>query len=75
MKEKITKLIDVKSIVTIALTILFVVLAIMKIIDGNAVITIYTTVIAFYFGTQHEKNKNIDDHKDDIIEIDENVEK
>lgn len=30
----------------------------MKVIDGNAVLTIYTTVIAFYFGTQHEKNNN-----------------
>ena len=55
MKEKITKLINVKSIVTIILTILFFILAIKKIVDANAVITIYTTVIAFYFGTQFEK--------------------
>lgn len=55
MKEKITKLINVKSIVTIVLTILFFVLAIKEIIDSNAVITIYTTVIAFYFGTQIDK--------------------
>lgn len=58
MKEKITKLINVKSIVTILLTILFFILAIKEIIDSNAVITIYTTVIAFYFGTQFEKKGN-----------------
>ena len=55
MKEKITKLINVKSIVTILLTILFFILAIKQIVDANAVITIYTTVIAFYFGTQVDK--------------------
>ena len=33
----------------------FFILALKQIIDSNAVITIYTTVIAFYFGTQFEK--------------------
>ena len=55
--KKLCKLIDVKSIVTLLLTILFFVMAVMKIIEGNAVITIYTTVIAFYFGTQTQKKK------------------
>lgn len=55
MKQKISKLIDVKSIVTLVLTALFCVLA----IKGNIsqeVQTIYLMIIAFYFGTQHEKN-------------------
>lgn len=63
MKEKFAKLINVKSIVTIVLTILFSILAVKQIIDSNAVTTIYTTVIAFYFGTQVEKkgaNENED---------------
>jgi hypothetical protein len=55
MKE-IKKLIDVKSIVTISLTILFIILSIKGIIDGREVVTIYTTIIAFYFGTQFKKN-------------------
>ena len=55
MIEKIIKLINVKSIVTILLTILFFILAIKQIVDANAVITIYMTVIAFYFGTQADK--------------------
>lgn len=58
LKEKICKLIDVKSIVTLILTILFFILALKEIIDANAVLTIYTTVIAFYFGTQFQKNVN-----------------
>ena len=58
MKERLSKLIDVKSIVTLILTILFFILALKEIIDANAVLTIYTTVIAFYFGTQYQKNVN-----------------
>lgn len=62
MKDKLAKLINVKSIVTLILTVLFFILAIMKVIDANAVLTIYTTVIAFYFGTQIEK-KNKEEEK------------
>ena len=58
MKDKIKNLINVKSLVTLILTVLFFILSVMKVIDANAVLTIYTTVIAFYFGTQHEKNNN-----------------
>ncbi len=55
--NKITKLFDVKSIVTIVLTVLFCVMASKQFIDGQSVLTIYTTVIAFYFGTQSQKKK------------------
>ena len=54
MKNKISKLIDVKSIVTLALTVLFCILA----FKGNIpqeVNNIYLMIIAFYFGTQHAK--------------------
>jgi hypothetical protein len=54
---------DVKSFVTVVMTILFFILSIMKIIDANAVLTIYTTVIAFYFGTQYQKNQNKNDEE------------
>ena len=55
MKERLAKLIDVKSIVTFLLTILFCALAFTKVITGEQVNMVYTTVIAFYFGTQVAK--------------------
>lgn len=58
IKEQLAKLINVKSIVTLLLTILFFVLAIKGVITGDNVQTIYNFVIAFYFGTQYEKSKN-----------------
>ena len=57
MKDRISKLLTVKSIVTLALTIVFCVLSIKGIMSGQEFLTIFTTVIAFYFGTQTEKNK------------------
>lgn len=54
MKNKFAKLIDVKSLVTLALTLLFFILA----FKGNIpqeVQNIYLMIIAFYFGTQHAK--------------------
>ena len=54
MKERLAKLLTIKSIVTIALTILFVVVALRGTIPQE-VMTIFTTVIAFYFGTQATK--------------------
>lgn len=59
MKE-LKKLIDVKSIVTIVLTLLFCYLAIKQFIDGESVKTIYTTIIAFYFGTQYQKKAGVE---------------
>lgn len=53
MKEKIVKLLDVKSIVTIILTL---VVAYLSIIGKINIEQIYLMVIAFYFGTQHQKN-------------------
>ena len=65
MKRQFEKLIDVKSLVTLILTVLFFILAIMRVIDANAVLTIYTTVIAFYFGTQYQKNQIKNDEKEE----------
>ncbi len=56
MANKLKELINVKSIITILLTILFIAMSLMRLIDGQSVLTIYSTVIAFYFGTQYQKN-------------------
>lgn len=55
MKEKISKLINVKSIVTILLTLVVCYLSIAK---GFDIKEIYLMIIAFYFGTQLKENKN-----------------
>lgn len=54
MKERLAKLIDVKSIVTLFLTAVFCYLSIVGKLPSEF-LTIYTTVIAFYFGTQVER--------------------
>lgn len=54
MKEKLAKLIDVKSIVTLALTGVFCFLSIASDV-GQEFMTIFTVVISFYFGTQSAK--------------------
>lgn len=55
MKERLSKLLSVKSIVTIILTGVFAYLAINGAISGEQFLTVFTVVIAFYFGTQAEK--------------------
>lgn len=57
MKNKLAKLIDVKSIVTLVMTAVFAGLAAKGTVTSDQFLTIFTTVIAFYFGTQHAKNK------------------
>ena len=55
MKERLAKLLTVKSIVTIVLTVIFCILAYRGTISGAEFLTIFTTVVAFYFGTQAKK--------------------
>ena len=52
MKQKLAKLIDVKSIVTLFLTAVFCVLALRRTISADQFITVFTVVISFYFGTE-----------------------
>lgn len=56
--NKIAKLIDVKSIVTLTLTGVVAYLAVIGRIDIE---NIYLMIIAFYFGTQVQKKANDDD--------------
>lgn len=57
MLRKISKLVDVKSIVTLALTAVFCVLSIRRDISAEQFLTVFTVVISFYFGTQYEKKR------------------
>lgn len=55
MKERIAKLLAVKSIVTLVLTGVFSFLAVTGTITGQEFLTIFTVIISFYFGTQATK--------------------
>lgn len=55
MQKVFDRLLTIKSIVTIMLTIVFCILALCGTIDGGQFLTIFTVVIGFYFGTQSEK--------------------
>jgi hypothetical protein len=57
LRNRLARLIDVKTIVTFALTAAFVYLSIIGEVKPEIFMTIYTMVVGFYFGTQHEKNK------------------
>lgn len=56
MKERLAKLVDVKSLVTLLLTGVFAYLAIARTTIPSDYMTIYTVIVAFYFGTQAHKN-------------------
>ena len=59
VKRRLGNLLSVKSLVTITLTVVFAVLALRGDISGTEFLTIFTTVIAFYFGTQRvNEDKN-----------------
>ena len=55
LKKRFANLLTVKSIVTVALTIVFSVLALRGTISGTEFLTIFTVVVGFYFGTQRAK--------------------
>lgn len=56
MKNKLAKLIDVKSIVTLVLTAVFAALSLTDKLSPEQFQTVFTVVISFYFGTQYQKN-------------------
>lgn len=63
--KRLGNLLSVKSIVTITLTAVFAYLAIAGKI-GQEFMLIYTTVIAFYFGTQTQKiNDAVNENKEE----------
>lgn len=55
MRERINKLLTVKSIVTILLTAVFAVQTMRCIPIGQEFHTIFTVIVGFYFGTQAVK--------------------
>lgn len=63
MLKKLAKLIDVKSLVTLALTAAFIVLSLKGVIVADQFMTVFTVVISFYFGTQVGKKEAIESNE------------
>jgi uncharacterized protein (DUF486 family) len=53
--KNLANLVKVKTIVTLVVLLIFSVLALRGDIAPDNVMTVVVTVVAFYFGTQHEK--------------------
>ena len=53
--ENLAGMIKVKTIVTLAVVAVFVILALRGSITADNVMVIISMVVSFYFGTQHEK--------------------
>lgn len=54
LKKNLANLVKVKTLVTMVVVAIFAVLALKGAIEAESVMYVVTTVIAFYFGTQHE---------------------
>ena len=55
MKEKLAKLIDVKSIMKLVLTGGFIALTCAGEIPGDQYLSVFIMIVGFYFGTQSQK--------------------
>lgn len=58
IKKRLGNLLSVKSLVTLALTLVFAYMAVVGKISQDFM-TIYAVIIAFYFGTQSQKTQDV----------------
>lgn len=65
---------DIKSFVTVAMTIAFILFTAMKYITGEQFYTVFQLVIAFYFGTQVEKIRQLKEELQKKEESQDNIE-
>lgn len=68
LKEAVVNLLKVKSIVTVILTLVFAYLSISGTISGEQFLTIFSVVIAFYFGTQYQKGQQEQNTNEEVNE-------
>lgn len=57
MKEKLAKLVNVKSIITLIICGVFAYLSVIGQIMPDQFLTIFTVIISFYFGSQYGKKE------------------
>lgn len=73
MLKKLAKLVDVKSIVTLTLTGVFAYLSIIGSVNAEQFLTIFTTIIAFFFGTKVGKQEAQDQAEEEKEKHDDDV--
>lgn len=56
LKKSLVNMVKVKTIVTIVVITVFAILALRGDIESDNVMIITSSVVSFYFGTQHEKS-------------------
>ena len=56
--EALTALLKVKTLVTMAVMLVFTVLSLKGVITAENAMIVISMVVSFYFGTQHEKTQN-----------------
>lgn len=61
LKNALANLIKIKSLVTVAVIAVFVVLSLKGAISADNAMIIISMVVSFYFGTQHEKKGGVAD--------------
>ena len=65
MKKRLANLLSVKSLTTLTLTVVFAVMTLRGAISQDFM-TVYAVVIAFYFGTQSQKQQDAMDTGKDV---------
>lgn len=56
--KNLANLVKVKTLVTLCVMAVFVIMSLRGDFENNAVMNVVLMVIAFYFGTQHEKKES-----------------
>ena len=64
LSVRLANLLTIKSMVTLALTAVFSLLTLRGAVTADQFLTVFTVVIAFYFGTQSEKTNRTDRRTD-----------
>ena len=63
MRNKLANLIEVKKLIALFLTFTFIFLAVIRVIDGQQFMSIFTLIIGFYFGQSTVAQSQIRNHE------------
>ena len=63
MRNKLANLIEVKKLIALLLTFTFIFLAVIRVIDGQQFMAIFTLIIGFYFGQSTVAQSQIRNHE------------